>query len=61
MAGSAEKLLLPWAGRFQSRADETGVNELEVESLGYQMHGGWLGKEAVAVRPSRGDQGQEER
>lgn len=33
LAGPAEKLLLPWAGRFQNRENETGANGLEVESF----------------------------
>lgn len=31
LAGPAEKLFLPWAGRFQSREDETRGSELDVE------------------------------
>jgi hypothetical protein len=31
LAGPAEKLFLPWAGRFRSREDETQANDLEVE------------------------------
>ena len=31
VAGPAEKLFLPWAGRFRSREDETQANDLEVQ------------------------------
>lgn len=33
LAEPAEKLFLPWAGRFQSREDETRGSELDVESF----------------------------
>jgi len=50
LAGPAEKLLLPWAGRFQSREDETRAHGLDVESFWFPSFLWLKGGRAFRVR-----------